>query len=1052
MEGSFGWVAVFAIILAAVNLEAAPRQAVPTVCPSEDSLEETVLLAHESDCSKFYVCFLGEKILKECPYRNSRGDRLHFNPLLQVCVEPENTNSKATNEENIPEVSITDNLLSEKVPQSSRPIYISPNIPGVPDHCPPDDYGKLVHLPHETNCSLFYKCNKGEKILQKCPPGLEFNPVMQICLTPEQSKCTSKPENKVDGNQHLSDIKQSFRTAFKSSRPVYISPNIPGVPDHCPPDDYGKLVHLPHETNCSLFYKCNKGKKILQKCPPGLEFNPVMQICLTPEQSKCTSKPENKVNGNQDLSEIEGLNTAISESSTPGSIPDRCPSHDTGDVVHLPHETDCTLFYKCVEGEKVIQQCPGGLHFNANLQICDLPEHANCTSKLDNEIDGNQDLSEIEGLNTAISESSTPGSIPDHCPSHDTGDVVHLPHETDCTLFYKCVEGEKVIQQCPGGLHFNANLQICDLPEHANCTSKLDNEIDGNQDLSEIEGLNTAISESSTPGNIPDRCPSHDTGDVVHLRHETDCTLFYKCVEGNKVLQQCPAGLHFNPALQVCDLPEQANCRSKPGDNGDENQELPVTRGSTSAPPQSSTGIPTSSTPGNIPDHCPSDDNGNVVHLPHETNCSLFYKCHEGQKVVLQCPPHLHFNRFLQVCDLPEQANCKSKPGDNGDENQELPVTRGSTSAPPQSSTGIPTSSSPGNIPDHCPSDDNGNVVHLPHETNCSLFYKCHEGQKVVLQCPPHLHFNPVLQVCDLPEQANCKSKPGDNGDENQELPVTRGSTSAPPQSSTGIPTSSTPGNIPDHCPSDDNGNVVHLPHETNCSLFYKCHEGQKVVLQCPPHLHFNPVLQVCDLPEQANCKSKPGDNGDESQELPVTRGSTSAPPQSSTGIPTSSTPGNIPDHCPSDDNGNVVHLPHETNCSLFYKCHEGQKVVLQCPPHLHFNPVLQVCDLPEQANCKSKPGDNGDENQELPVTRGSTSAPPQSSTGIPTSSSPGNIPDRCPSHDTGDAVHLRHETDCTLFYKCVEGNKVLQQCPAGLHFNPVLEVCDRPVHAKCTN
>ncbi|XP_043680558.1 LOW QUALITY PROTEIN: uncharacterized protein LOC122634992, partial [Vespula pensylvanica] len=326
------------------NLCTDPEKANCLILRSESTCVQGSTKHHECECSFYHVCMYDQWILQVCPkglnwdenaifvliqialdrvqqvrniHLESKHENLHGFLSYKVCVEPENTNSKATNEENIPEVSITDNLLSEKVPQSSRPVYISPNIPGVPDHCPPDDYGKLVHLPHETNCSLFYKCNKGEKILQRCPPGLHYNPVMQICLTPEQSKCTSKPENKVNGNRHLSDIKQSFRTASKSSRPVYISPNIPGVPDHCPPDDYGKLVHLPHETNCSLFYKCNKGEKILQRCPPGLHYNPVMQICLTPEQSKCTSKPENKLDGNQYVSEIEGLNTAISESSTP---------------------------------------------------------------------------------------------------------------------------------------------------------------------------------------------------------------------------------------------------------------------------------------------------------------------------------------------------------------------------------------------------------------------------------------------------------------------------------------------------------------------------------------------------------------------------------------------------------------------------------------------------------------------------------------------------------------------------------------------------------------
>ncbi|XP_047362139.1 chitin-binding domain protein cbd-1-like isoform X1 [Vespa velutina] len=1065
MKGNFGLIAVFAIILAAVNLEAAPKQAAPTVCPSEDSLEETVLLAHESDCSKFYVCFLGEKILKECPYSNSRGDRLHFNPLLQVCIQPENSNCKSTNEENIPEVSIKDAHLMEEVPPSSKIVSSSTYTQGVPDHCPSDDFGKLVHLPHETNCSLFYKCNKGQKILQKCPPGLHFNPVMQICDLPENAKCKNKLDNKVDENQDLLKVKQSIISQSLETEIISTTPG--SIPDHCPLNDTGEVVHLPHETDCTLFYKCNKGEKIINQCPPGLHFNPTLQVCDLPEHAKCTSKPENKEDKKQDSLKVkqsiisQSLETEII-SATPGSIPDHCPLNDTGEVVHLPHETDCTLFYKCNKGEKIINQCPPGLHFNPTLQVCDLPEHAKCTSKPENKEDKKQDSLKVkqsiisQSLETEII-SATPGSIPDHCPLNDTGEVVHLPHETDCTLFYKCNKGEKIINQCPPGLHFNPTLQVCDLPEHAKCTSKPENKEDKKQDSLKVkqsiisQSLETEII-SATPGSIPDHCPLNDTGEVVHLPHETDCTLFYKCNKGEKIINQCPPGLHFNPTLQVCDLPEHAKCTSKPENKEDEKQDLPEIKGTSSAAPESSTRVPASSTPGSIPDHCPPDDSGNVVHLPHETNCSLFYKCHEGQKIVLQCPPGLYFNPTLQVCDLPEQANCKSKPGDKEDEKQDLPEIKGTSSAAPESSTRVPASSTPGSIPDHCPPDDSGNVVHLPHETNCSLFYKCHEGQKIVLQCPPGLYFNPTLQVCDLPEQANCKSKPGDKEDEKQDLPEIKGTSSAAPESSTRVPASSTPGSIPDHCPPDDSGNVVHLPHETNCSLFYKCNGGQKIVLQCPPGLNFNPTLQVCDLPEQANCKSKPGDKEDEKQDLPETKGTSSAAPESSTRVPASSTPGSIPDHCPPDDSGNVVHLPHETNCSLFYKCNGGQKIVLQCPPGLNFNPTLQVCDLPEQANCKSKPGDKEDEKQDLPETKGTSSAAPESSTRVPASSTPGSIPDHCPPDDSGNVVHLPHETNCSLFYKCVGGVKVIQHCPASLHFNRVLQVCDRPEHAECTN
>ncbi|XP_063238755.1 sushi, von Willebrand factor type A, EGF and pentraxin domain-containing protein 1-like [Bacillus rossius redtenbacheri] len=48
---------------------------------------------------------------------------------------------------------------------------------------------------------------------------------------------------------------------------------------------------------------------------------------------------------------------------------------------------------------------------------------------------------------------------------------------------------------------------------------------------------------------------------TVHLPHQADCGLFYSCSWGRPVLMHCPAGLHFNPALQVCDWPWRAACQ-----------------------------------------------------------------------------------------------------------------------------------------------------------------------------------------------------------------------------------------------------------------------------------------------------------------------------------------------------------------------------------------------------------------------------------------------------------------------------------------------------------
>lgn len=53
----------------------------------------------------------------------------------------------------------------------------------------------------------------------------------------------------------------------------------------------------------------------------------------------------------------------------------------------------------------------------------------------------------------------------------------------------------------------------------------------------------------------------------------------------------------------------------------------------------------------------------------------------------------------------------------------------------------------------------------------------------------------------------------------------------------------------------------------------------------------------------------------------------------------------------------------------------------------------------------------------------------------------------RCPPGSPRPPVHLQHDTDCTLFYLCHNGNRILMPpCPEGSHFDPGASQC-RPVH-----
>ncbi|RZC36473.1 dentin sialophosphoprotein [Asbolus verrucosus] len=54
-------------------------------------------------------------------------------------------------------------------------------------------------------------------------------------------------------------------------------------------------------------------------------------------------------------------------------------------------------------------------------------------------------------------------------------------------------------------------------------------------------------------------CPEKDGANSVYIPHK-DCTKFWQCSNGTPYLFDCPADLHFNPKLNVCDWPDRAGC------------------------------------------------------------------------------------------------------------------------------------------------------------------------------------------------------------------------------------------------------------------------------------------------------------------------------------------------------------------------------------------------------------------------------------------------------------------------------------------------------------
>lgn len=192
---------------------------------------------------------------------------------------------------------------------------------------------------------------------------------------------------------------------------------------------------------------------------------------------------------------------------------------------HLPHESSCENYYLCSDGEYKIRDCPLGLHFNANLLVCDYPEAAECQ----------------------LTESTDPPPpINTECPMDES--ELYLPHP-DCNRFYLCQWGVAIELVCPDDQHWNAEENVCDWPDNANCVKG---------EVPEITTPETPTTEATTLAiPISDCPPGEDSG--VTLPHP-DCSRFYLCVWGIPTEIECPEGQHWNIQQNYCDWPETALC------------------------------------------------------------------------------------------------------------------------------------------------------------------------------------------------------------------------------------------------------------------------------------------------------------------------------------------------------------------------------------------------------------------------------------------------------------------------------------------------------------
>uniref|UniRef100_A0A182SM52 Chitin-binding type-2 domain-containing protein n=1 Tax=Anopheles maculatus TaxID=74869 RepID=A0A182SM52_9DIPT len=156
------------------------------------------------------------------------------------------------------------------------------------------------------------------------------------------------------------------------------------------------------------------------------------------------------------------------------------------------------------------------------------------------------------------------------------------------------------------------------------------------------------------------------------------------------------------------------------------------------------------------------------------------------------------------------------------------------------------------------------------------------------------------------------------------------------------------------------------------------------------------------------------------------------------------------------------------------------------CPDGMYFNPDTQLCDDETNVDCQIEPpacetttnspdtttttsaeetptqdpdistttdtttttSDTDTTTQESTTTEDTTSTAAVETTTVQEGV---DLAALCAAQPTDSLVELAFPGECSMYVMCENRELVATElCPAGLHFNPILSVCDSPDHAEC--
>ncbi|XP_053601747.1 uncharacterized protein LOC128670255 [Plodia interpunctella] len=670
----------------------------------------------------------------------------------------------------------------------------------------------------DTDCDLFYLCDKSIASVYKCSTGRQFNRYatwgQDPCADEKMIRCSTlvieqRPEPKFSADLIVRQIADYECTSSEG---------------------YFRL-----DKECDKFIKCEKSIASSYKCWSGLQFNSEAawgeDPCASVDIIDCKAAV---------LQPTTDPAPKFSATVVKLLLDFSCPSNNG----YFDSKNECEEFVKCENAVASLYKCLPGLQFNRHSSWGEDPCASDTTVRCKPVVVEPQSAPPPKFSATLISRIVFDFT----CPINNG----YFESKNECEKFIKCENAVASLYRCLPGFQFKSRSSWGEDP----CASE------------ELIQCKPVVIPLPRPQFSADLILSYMldfkcTTSNGYFKFGDDCVKFVKCENSKASSYKCWSGLHFNPQApwgqDPCASASEVGCR-------------PVILPPITTPAPRFSAILISSP---LVDYKCLESNG---YFGIDNDCDRFIKCEMLMPSLYMCPKGLQFNRRARFgedpCASTSIAQCESR------------TTTTTTPATILSYTLIMRQ-----VFGYTCAAANG---YYSVKNQCGQFIECKNYIPSLYKCNSGLYFNRNVMwgadPCALPSVAHCEQTP-----------------------------KSPPGPIEHHdsfqCPERDG---MYPLDNFECSKYLMCKMGRATIMPCPAGLVFNDELQTCDWPVNVpSCNPE------------LFHGFSCPAPESDEY------------NTPSDK---IIKFKFEQSCTHYIACQHGHPRLLSCNKGLVFSEEYQAC------------------------------------------------------------------------------------------------------------